>query len=69
MVLLTLFIYTKINVVNNIKFNTFDVQFEKFVEKNFNNATKSKHIKKISGIKNDKIKRSLLELNKLFKIK
>ena len=57
------------NVVNNIKFNTFDVQFEKFAEKNFNNATKSKHIKKISGIKKDKIKRSLLELNKLFKIK
>ena len=57
------------NVVNNIKINTFDGQFEKIKEKKVINATKSKHIKKISNIKNDKIKKSLLELSKLFKTK
>ena len=55
------------NVVNNIKINTFDGQFEKIKEKKVFNATKSEHIKKISNIKNDKIKKSLLELSKLFK--
>jgi len=57
------------NVVNNIKINTFDGQFEKIKEKTVINATKSEHIKKISNIKNDKIKKSLLELSKLFKTK
>ena len=57
------------NVVNNIKINTFDGQFEKIKEKKVINATKSEHIKKISNIKNDKIKKSLLELSKLFKTK
>ena len=57
------------NVVNNIKFNTFDGQFEKIKEKKVINATKSELIKKISNIKNDKIKKSLLELSKLFKTK
>ena len=57
------------NVVNNIKINTFDGQFEKIKEKAVINATKSEHIKKISNIKNDKIKKSLLELSKLFKTK
>ena len=33
------------------------------------NATKNKHIKSINNIKNDKIKNSLLELSKHFKIK
>ena len=55
------------NVVNNIKINTFDGQFEKIKEKKVINATKSEHIKKINNIKNDKIKKSLLELSKLFK--
>ena len=36
------------NVVNNIKINTFDGQFEKINEKKVINATKSEHIKKIS---------------------
>ena len=57
------------NVVNNIKINTFDGQFEKIKEKKVINATKSEHIKNISNIKNDKIKKSLLELSKLFKTK
>ena len=40
------------NVVNNIKINTFDGQFEKIKEKKVINATKSEHIKKISNISN-----------------
>tara|TARA_B100001123_G_scaffold440455_1_gene579555 strand:+ start:530 stop:1009 length:480 start_codon:yes stop_codon:yes gene_type:complete len=55
------------NAVNNLKFNTFEGQFEKIKEKKVINATKSGHIKKISNIKNDKIKNSLLELSKYFK--
>ena len=59
--------YFGYNVVENIKLNTFDGHHEKIKEKNSFNATKSKHIKKISMIKNDKIKKSLLELSKLYK--
>ena len=59
--------YFGYNVVNNIKFNTFEGKFEKVDKKKEINATKSKHIKKISDIKNDKVKNSLLELIKLFK--
>ena len=33
------------------------------------NATKREHTKKIDNIKNDKIKKSLLELSKIFKPK
>ena len=56
-------------VVENIKLNTFDGQSDNKKEKKPICATKSKHIKKISNIKNDKIKKSLLELNRVFKIK
>ena len=38
-------------------------------EKKIVNASKSDHIKKIKSIKNDKIKDSLMELSKLFRIK
>ena len=55
------------NVVDNIKIKTFEGEFEKIKENKINNATKSKNIKKITNIKNDKIKQSLLELNKLLK--
>ena len=55
------------NVVDNIKIKTFEGEFEKIKENKINNATKSKNIKKITNIKNDKIKISLLELNKIFK--
>ena len=55
------------NVVDDIKLKTFEGEFEKIKENKINNATKSKNIKKITNIKNDKIKRSLLELNKLLK--
>ena len=55
------------NVVDDIKLKTFEGEFEKIKENKINNATKSKNIKKITNIKNDKIKQSLLELNKLLK--
>ena len=55
------------NVVDDIKLKTFEGEFEKIKEDKINNATKSKHIKQITNIKNDKIKKSLLELNKIFK--
>ena len=57
------------NVVDEIKLKTFEGEFEKIKENKINNATKSKNINKINNIKNDKIKQSLLELNKLFKTK
>ena len=59
--------YFGYQVVENIKFSTFDGQFDKIKEKNYSNVTKSEHIKKIGKIKNDKVKKSLLELTKLFK--
>ena len=55
------------NVVDEIKLKTFEGEFEKIKENKINNATKSKNIKLITNIKNDKIKKSLLELNKIFK--
>jgi len=54
------------NVVDDIKLKTFEGEFEKIRENKINNATKSKNIKQITNIKNDKIKKSLLELNKIF---
>ena len=59
--------YFGYQVVENIKFSTFDGQFDRIKEKNYSNVTKSEHIKKIGKIKNDKVKKSLLELTKLFK--
>ena len=55
------------NVVDDIKLKTFEGEFEKIKEDKINNATKSKNIKQITNIKNDKIKKSLLELNRIFK--
>ena len=57
------------NVLDDIKLKTFEGEFEKIRENKINNATKSKNIKQITNIKNDKIKKSLLELNKIFKSK
>ena len=57
------------NVVDDIKLKTFEGEFEKIKENKINNATKSKNIKQITNIKNDKIKKSLLELNKIFKLR
>ncbi len=61
--------YFGYEAVKNIKLNTFEGQYEKVNEKKVVNATKREHIKKIYDIKNDKIKKSLLKLSKIFKSK
>ena len=56
-------------VVEKLKFISFDDAQTKFkkIDKNKNHVTNSKYIVKINYIKNDKIKKSLLKLTKLFK--
>ena len=56
-------------VVEKLKFISFDDAQTKFkkIDKNKNHVTNSKYIVKINYIKNDKIKKSLLELTKLFR--
>ena len=57
------------NVVEKLKFISFDDAQTKFKKKdeNENDVTNSKYADRINDIKNDKIKKSLLELTKLFK--
>ena len=58
-------------VVEKLKFISFDdiqTNFNK-VEKNNNDVTKNKYTDRINDIKNDKVKKSLLELTKIFKQK
>jgi len=57
------------NVVEKIKLITFEGEQKKYKESYNKNASESEYIEKISQIKNDKIKNSLIELSKLFKIK
>jgi len=56
-------------VVEKLKFISFDDAQTKFkkINENKNHVTNSKYIDRINDIKNDKIKKSLLELTKLFK--
>ena len=56
-------------VVEKLKFISFDDAQTKFkkIDKNENYVTNSKYTDRIKDIKNDKIKKSLLELTKLFK--
>ena len=56
-------------VVEKLKFISFDNAQTKFkkIDKNENNVTNSKYTDRINNIKNNKIKKSLLELTKLFK--
>ena len=56
-------------VVEKLKFISFDDAQTKFKkeEKNDNNVTNNKYTDKIKDVKNDKIKKSLLELTRLFK--
>ena len=56
-------------VVEKLKFTSFDDALTKFKkeEKNYNSVTNNKFTDKIKNVKNDKIKKSLLELSKLFK--
>ena len=56
-------------VVEKVKLITFEGDQIKFKKKIKKDATKSEYIEKISNIKNDKIKNSLLELDKVFKKK
>ena len=57
------------SVVERLKFISFDDSQNKFEKKivNKNNVTNDKYTDRINGIKNDKIKKSLLELTKIFK--
>ena len=57
------------NIVEKVKLITFEEEKEKFKKNKNTSVTKSKHIDKISTIKNDKIKNSLIELSKLYKKK
>ena len=59
--------YFGYEAIKNIKLNTFEGKYEKHKEKKVVNATKREHTKKIDNIKNDKIKKSLLELSKIYK--
>ena len=56
-------------VVQKLKFISFDDAQTKFkkIDENENYVTNSKYTDRINDIKNDKIKKSLLELTKLFK--
>ena len=56
-------------VVEKLKFISFDGAQTKFkkINENENYVTNSKYTDRINDIKNDKIKKSLLELTKLFK--
>ena len=56
-------------VVEKLKFISFDDAQTKFkkIDENENHVTNSKYTDRINGIKNEKIKKSLLELTKLFK--
>ena len=56
-------------VVEKLKFISFDDAQTKFkkIDENQNHVTNSKFTDRINDIKNDKIKKSLLELTKLFK--
>ena len=56
-------------VVEKLKFISFDDAQTKFkkIDENENHVTNSRYTDRINDIKNDKIKKSLLELTKLFK--
>ena len=63
--------FFKDEVVKKIKFSSFNDE-EKIVNKkniSYSSVTNNKYQNKINNVKNQKIKRSLLELNKVFKEK
>ena len=57
------------NIVEKVKLITFEGEQEKFKKIKIKGITKSEHINKISTIKNEKIKNSLIELSRLYKKK
>jgi hypothetical protein len=58
-------------VVEKLKFYTFDDENKSFSKENMDeeNLTNNKYQKKIDDVKNDKIKKSLIELTKVFRQK
>ena len=58
--------YFGYEVVKKIKLTTFDGKNEKINKNKSKYVTKNKYKEKISSIKNEKIKSSLIELTKLF---
>ena len=56
-------------MLKKLKFTSFDDDQTKFkkINDNENHVTNNKYTDRIDDIKNDKIKKSLLELTKLFK--
>ena len=58
--------YTVVEKLRFISFDDVQTKFKK-IDKNENHVTNSKYTDRINDIKNDKIKKSLLELTKLFK--
>ena len=61
--------YLGYNAVEKLKFITFEGEDIEFKEKIKKDATNNEYKEKISKIKNDKIKKSLIELSKYFKKK
>ena len=59
------------SVVEKLKFTSFDDKKKIFTKDNYNkeNVTNNKYKKKINDVKNEKIKKSLLELTRVFKEK
>ena len=57
------------NIVAKVRLITFEEEQEKFKKNKSRSVTKSQYINKISTIKNDKIKNSLIKLSKLYKKK
>ena len=59
------------SVVEKLKFTSFDDYKKIFTKSDDNkeNVTNNKYKKKINDVKNEKIKKSLLELNRVFKEK
>jgi len=58
--------YTVVEKLRFISFDDVQTKFKK-IDKNENHVTNSKYTDRINDIKNDKIKKSLLKLTKLFK--
>ena len=61
--------YLGYNAVEKLKFITFEGEDIEFKEKIKKDATNNEYKEKISKIKNDKIKKSLIELSRYFKKK
>ena len=61
--------YLGYNAVEKLKFISFEDEEVEFKEKNIKDATNNEFKEKISKIKNDKVKKSLIELSKYFKKK